>query len=445
MERGVVQVWEHEYAPRILQACQRWRAAPYDALRAAELADSLDGLLTEAEEMMRLTMVVAVAFSMPTNQLADFCEEELGADGPRVAATLLQGFDNLSAAAGAGLGELARLAADLPEVAAALREGRHGDLEAAEGGQRFLAALGQYLDEYGWRADFWGNVHVPTWAEDPSTPLKLISRYLDDAGLAPAAAVARAVARRGEAEREARARLDGEKLERFEGLLAAARDHVRISEGRAFWQLTIDGSIRVPFLALGRRLVDAGVIEAPNDAFFLTMDELKAAARNPSQSRAADVATRKADLERWSRLTPPDFVGAPPDDRQIPEAFKRAIARFWGDGVTPPADRGVIRGHPASRGVVRGRARILRELGEADRLQKGDILVCRSTAPPWTPLFSVAAGVVTDSGGVLSHSAICAREFGIPCVVGTRVGTQQIPEGAMVTVDGGDGTVRIEA
>jgi pyruvate,water dikinase len=103
----------------------------------------------------------------------------------------------------------------------------------------------------------------------------------------------------------------------------------------------------------------------------------------------------------------------------------------------------VISGQAASKGVATGRARIILDLGQAERLQPGDVLVCQTTAPPWTPLFAIAAAVVTDSGGILSHGAICAREYGIPCVAGSQVGTSRIPEGALVTVDGGRGTVTI--
>jgi pyruvate,water dikinase len=87
---------------------------------------------------------------------------------------------------------------------------------------------------------------------------------------------------------------------------------------------------------------------------------------------------------------------------------------------------------------------VIKELSDADRLEAGDILVCKLTAPPWTPVFAIAAAVVTDTGGVLSHSAICAREFGIPCVVGTQFGTAVIPDGAMITVDGDNGVVRLD-
>jgi pyruvate,water dikinase len=444
LERGVLEVWEKEYVPRIRELCIRLRSADYDSMSSVQLAESLDQMIADAGDGQLDTMVVVLGFFLPTNQLADFCEEQLGPDGAQVAATLLQGFDNVSAGGGAGLGKLAESAASLPHVAAAIREERYDDLESVAGGREFLGELQSYLDEYGWRVEGWGMMHIPTWAEDPRTPLMLIGRYLDDATLSPGVAIKRSIERRQEAAREIESKLSGEQLDRFKSLLEACQAHVSISEARAFWQLTLDGSLRVPLLSLGRKLVEAGVLGEPNDVFFLSMEELTEAAHDPSSSQRATIRHRKADLERWERLTPPPFVGAPPKEPDMPPAMQRAVSRFTGSGVKPSAEESVIKGNAASRGVVRGRARIIREIGEARRLQKGEILVCRSTAPPWTPLFAIASAVVTDSGGILSHSAICAREFGIPCVVGTQTATQQIADGAMITVDGGEGIVRIE-
>ena len=104
---------------------------------------------------------------------------------------------------------------------------------------------------------------------------------------------------------------------------------------------------------------------------------------------------------------------------------------------------GTLRGTGASGGVVRGVARVIASLEDAPRLGAGEVLVCRSTAPPWTPLFAVAGAIVTNIGGVLSHSAIVAREYAIPAVVGASDATERIADGVEVTVDGDGGTVTI--
>ena len=105
----------------------------------------------------------------------------------------------------------------------------------------------------------------------------------------------------------------------------------------------------------------------------------------------------------------------------------------------------MIKGIAASPGTVSGTAKVLKDLSEAGKLEPGDIMVCEMTLPPWTPLFSTAAAVVADSGGILSHCAIVAREYRIPCVVGTAVGTQVLKDGMKLTVDGTRGIVRIDS
>jgi pyruvate,water dikinase len=102
-----------------------------------------------------------------------------------------------------------------------------------------------------------------------------------------------------------------------------------------------------------------------------------------------------------------------------------------------------LRGNAGSPGKVSGTARIIRSLDEADRLHPGDILVTEFTAPPWTPLFATVAAVITDAGGILSHCAVVAREYGIPAVVGTGRATATIRDGQQVEVDGNAGLVRL--
>jgi pyruvate,water dikinase len=171
-------------------------------------------------------------------------------------------------------------------------------------------------------------------------------------------------------------------------------------------------------------------------------EEAKRAATSGGDSLRATAREGKANFARWQQLAPPPFLGVPPDPAAMPAEMLPMVRHFFGLG--PPAvDAGVISGVGASRGTVTGRARVVRQLDESDRLEPGDIMVCVTTAPPWTALFAIAGAVVTDTGGVMSHSAICAREFSIPCVVGTQVGTGMIPDGAMITVDGEAGTVTI--
>jgi pyruvate,water dikinase len=284
----------------------------------------------------------------------------------------------------------------------------------------------------------------PTWAENPHMPLTLIRHYINDPGRSPRAAMARSVAQREEAVREVEGKLTADKLPAFRSMLAAVQAHVPVSEGRALWQLIIIGSLRVPFLALGRKLVEKGALSSSDQVFFFTTGELREAAHAPSTLFRETADTRQADFTASGELTPPPFIGAPPDIATLPPEVAPLMTLFF--GIAQPDVHGKeIKGQAASKGVVRAKARVIKDLSEAERLQPGEVLVCTTTAPPWTPLFAIAAAVVTDSGGVLSHSAICAREYAIPCVVATQVGTHLINDGAMITVDGTQGIVRIEA
>ena len=441
-EMGAKRIWEEKYFPLVKQICTGVRSRNYDAMTAAELARMLPDVFNEVAEAFRYPTVIASNFMMPAILMAAFCDRELGEDGPVLAATLLQGFANETAAAGTGLGDLATFAAKHPGLAGALRDGDFGHLESHEGGREFLDRLGRYLDLYGWRADEWCMFHLPTWAEDPTTPLQLIARYLADPQHSPETAHARAGQMRLEAQGKIAERLAPGKRDEFQALLNAALEHVPISEERALWQLIAIGSARVPLLALGRKLRDAGVIDSPDDVFFLRLSELEALASHPAPMQHA-VNQRKQDLERFEKLEPPMSIGAPFVVADRPGPSQLIHHYFFGNVPVPSTDT-VIKGQAASQGVVTGKARVVHGLHEAGRLQQGEILVCKTTAAPWTPLFAVAAAVVTETGGILSHSAICAREYAIPCVVGTQVATSRIPDGAVITVDGSKGTVTIE-
>ena len=443
--RGPIPIWEEEFEPKVRAACEEMRSRDYDSQPAVQLARDLPRYFDQTAESFRYTTIVIFAFMRPTARLIKFLESELGEEGAGLGARLLQGFENESTAAGMGLSDLTELAASLPEVSRAIREGRYADLDAAAGGEEFLRRLRAYLAEFGWRADSWYMAHLPTWAEDETLALAMIGRYLDGPSHAGGAALSRSAAIREAAKREAESKLAPEKLAQFRELLEASNDHVGISEARAFWQLQVSGSVRPPVTALGRKLVAGGAIDEPNDIWYLSLAEVQEAAADPSRDRRAAVAAAKAELERCKKLTPPPFLGVPPSMDKAPPDLQAVMRHLRGYGVVRSTERGRINGLGASKGIVTGTARVIRGLDESHRLQPGDILVCRTTAPPWTSLFSIAGGVVSDAGGILSHTAICAREYGIPCVVGTQVATAEVPDGASITIDGEKGIVVIEA
>lgn len=310
---GVREMWEHESLPQIREICESIRNRDYEGVSAIELGHLLDKLVGDAGQAFRLTFGPFIGLVLATNALVDFCEKELGPGGAVHAVTMLQGFENESAAAGAGLSRLAELAETQPEVATAIRDSRFDDIRDADKGEVFLAEMEHYLDEYGWRAVTWGEIHLPTWAEESSVPLGLIRRYLIDPEHSPPTAQRRAVEQREESIRHAESTLAAGKLDEFRELLRNAQEHVPVSEGRAQWQLISIGTLRVPLLSLGHKLIHAGVIDTAEDVFYLRLEELKelAAGGGPGEVRST-VSARRDDLERWGRLIPPRSLGQQP-------------------------------------------------------------------------------------------------------------------------------------
>jgi pyruvate,water dikinase len=176
------------------------------------------------------------------------------------------------------------------------------------------------------------------------------------------------------------------------------------------------------------RLVDAGVIRDVEDVYFLTFDELRGVV-DTHKLDPEIIPRRRAEHERFETLTPPRVMTS--DGEIVPGAYAR--------GDLPA---GAIVGLAVSSGVVEGRARVLRDMAGA-HLEPGDILVTRFTDPSWTPVFVTIAGLVTEVGGLMTHGAVIAREYGLPAVVGVENATQLIRDGQRVRVNGTDGYVEI--
>jgi phosphohistidine swiveling domain-containing protein len=424
---GVLPVWEHHCLPRIVETC-RWLQAAGEDTPVAALADAMG-------YAFNLTHVAGpVVLWSVFEPLREFCVEQFGPEGDLLAYELTQGYDNATLAVDQELWELAQLARALPPVRDALRtsapEEALAAVRAAAGSGPFLAAFERLLERYRRRAEGW-DLLSPTWGERPSSPLALVRRLLVEDAPSPAKATRQAAARREAVMQATKARLADRPatLAHFRALLEPAAWYVAVREGRALWQLIITGSTRGALLRKGQRLCTAGALRDPGDVLFLLPEEIDGPARADLPER---LAMRRAGWERHARLSPPPFIGT----TATPAATMRTPA-------AAPAGRALLRGFGASRGVVTARARVITSLNDGERLGPGEVLVCVMTTPAWTPLFGIAGAVVTDSGGLLSHPAIAAREYGIPAVVGAGTATLRIPDGALITVDGAAGTVEV--
>ena len=225
--------------------------------------------------------------------------------------------------------------------------------------------------------------------------------------------------------------------QRFERRLAVAQRIQPLREEQVSY-LTLGWPVmRRALRRIGMHLADAGVISKPDQVHFLRREEVLAAL-DAKVSGLGDVAERRrATWQHRRRLSAPLTVGT------LPPLFIKLQAKFDRAVRIPGGSDSGVSGVPASPGRAHGPVRIIRSLDDFTRLQVGDVLVAPVTTPAWTPLFSRAAAVVTDTGGVGAHASQVAREYGIPAVVGTGNATARLHDGQLVTVDGGVGVVEI--
>jgi pyruvate,water dikinase len=322
-------------------------------------------------------------------------------------------------------------------------------LDETEEGRAFRADLDAFLFEFGWRHDAVYDLADVPWREDPAIPLNSIAAFINlEDEEDPELQYQRNVATRERLMAKLREHVadDPATLAKIDELYEAARYSFPLTEDHAFYIDQLGVSVFRRFvLAVGARLVDNGVFDAADDAFYLYRDELVDALTNGGDQRAL-VAERRASMARAAAVVPPGALGTPPPPPDIPDPFMDAIV-YRLLGMTPPEenlDPNMLRGVAGSAGSYTGTARVVRSLAEAGDLEDGEIMVCEMTLPPWVPLFSIAGAIVSDVGGVLSHCAIVAREFGVPAVVGTQVGTIAIQTGQTITVNGTKGVVYLD-
>jgi phosphohistidine swiveling domain-containing protein len=437
--------WESDLLPEVRGYLADWEAFDLPGATTPEILAHYEQTLKRAERLGELHFLIGFTYLLAMSLFDELYHDLFGPDDRFGAFRLLQGFDNQSLAADRALWNLSRRVREVPE-ARALAEG--DDRAAALQGLRDSRTGAAFLAEWGQRGPAFDAIGEPSWIEDPTPVFAVLRDYVSQPDRNLATEMATLAAEREQGVAEARARLAGYPApvrERFETLLKAAQAAVAIHEDHNYW---IDQrgqySVRQVLRELGRRFAAAGVVAQADDVFHLTLEEAQVtAAALPRLDRHALVRDRAAEVARFRDVTPPPALGTPPLMPPPDDPLGRTIGKFFGTPIAASEDAREVRGHAGSPGVVRGTVRLVRTLAEAGRLHPGDILVTGATTAPWTPLFTIAGAIVTDTGGVLSHCAVVAREYRRPAVVGTGDATRRLQDGQQVEVDGDTGVVRM--
>jgi phosphohistidine swiveling domain-containing protein len=476
---AVVRRWADEWGPELAGALDQAAGVDLAALDDQALVAHIGALHDLAKHAQRLHFAVGGASAIVWAGLGVVCAELLGwTDDAAVGKVvpLLTGLPGKTVEPTEALAELAVMAASRPAVRAVLdalpsESGGPAALGGQPGGllgdeldtlaradPGFAAAVRDYLRRYGGRCVA-PDLAEPTMAERPLMVLRLIR---DHDTAPPHEDAAR---RRAAAVDAARAALSGQPLvgrARFDEALARAEAAYPLREDTAFFAHVAWGTVRLALLELGGRMAARGTFEAPDDVFLLRLTEACQAlvGGQPAPGALAGLLAQRAAELAWSRahMGPPSY-GEPARPEfslellaaELPAEDQRTLAPvLWADAayrgaVRRPSARpgGLLHGVAASPGQFTGPARIVVSEADFGRLLPGDVLVCPETTPQWSVLFGTVGALVTDSGGMLSHPALIAREYGIPAVVATADATRLLREGQLVAVDGTAGTVTV--
>jgi rifampicin phosphotransferase len=404
----------------------------------------LDFILTDLQELKRLLfdaishqaiMVGMEASWWLNDQLQTWLGEKNAAD-----TLTLSVPNNVTSEMGLALLDVADAIRPYPEVVAYLQDveddGFLDELPRLAGGREARDAIRGWLDRYGMRAVGEIDITRPRWSERPTMLLPLILGNIRN--FEPGAGKRRFEQGRQEArkkEEELLARLralpDGErKAEETKRMIDRVRTFAGYREYPKYGMVSRYFVYKQALLEEAERLVRARVLRESEDIFYLRFEELRDVVRT-NQADEQLIRERRDAFRSYQALTPPRVLTS--DGEAVAGSYRR-------DDL--PA--GALVGLPVSAGTVEGRARVVLDVAEAD-LEPGDILVTACTDPSWTPLFVAIAGLVTEVGGLMTHGAVIAREYGLPAVVGVERATQLIRDGQRIRVHGTDGYVEILA
>jgi pyruvate,water dikinase len=405
------------------------------------------------------------------NAFRELCSSAFPGITDQTIARMVAGIDIMYFRPDDEVRKLARKAVDLG-LASAVHEIRDpaellAEIERRPGGGEWLAAFEEAKEPWFWYSTGVGYTHTDrAWIDDLRMPFNAMRGYVEkiEAGEDIERPLERILEERARITEEyADVIADDDDRQAFLELVELARRVYPYVENHNFyvehWHHSLFwNKVR----ELGDVFVDAGFFKDREDIFYLHRDEVRSALYDLTAGWATGCSARGPSywppiVERRARIldalrtaAPEPALGTPPEAVTDPISIMLwgitpAMVENWLGGGEDDAGNGdtELQGVAASPGVVRGPARVVNTPEELHEVQTGDVLICRITAPSWAPVFSRIAAAVSDIGGIMAHTAIVSREYGLPAVVGTGFATQRIANGQLVEVDGDNGVVRI--
>jgi len=449
--------WNERYLPEIERNFEYLDNFPTEEASLQELMVFLEEAIDIQERHFRLHWILNLAQFQSSLDLQAAVGEVVGQVDPALIGRILisikdRNWDSLGA-----LWKLKEQVKADPELNAIFEAGETAgaiipQLQKSARGQDFLAGVEAYNKEFGVKPSMYTHEYTnKLWVEDSAPAVETIKGYLaadydfpteynrmkgdHEAAIAELKAMVPPTATPEQCDKLDKA------IEVATRMMPLTPDHHFYMDQGTFARM------RLVLLAIGRRMVKEGLLRDPEDIMFLEYDQLRAYVGNPTgyDGQAIIKEARRA-WDKAHRIHPRDWVGTVTRWSMYEEIYHT----LWGwperwerEQAGEKAIAGIIKGLPAAAGVAEGTAKVVTGPEEFNDVQRGDILVCRMTNPAWVVLFSKIKGVVTDAGGVLSHTAVVAREFGLPAVVGSADATVRIKSGDRVRVNGNTGIVEI--
>ncbi|WFA05916.1 phosphoenolpyruvate synthase [Bacillus sp. HSf4] len=347
-------------------------------------------------------------------------------------------LNNVTSEMGLALLDVADAARGYPEVqkylAHANDETFFEELKQLEGGPAFISALREFLEKYGMRCTGEIDITKTRWSERPSILAPIILGNIKN--FAPGARMSKFEQGRLEAEQKERDLLSRlqtlkggrKKAKKTKKMISVLRNFIGYREYPKYALIKRYFIYKKALMKEAAILQKKKLIQAKEDIYYLSFEELREAVHT-NRLDVKTIKERKAEYQHYEKLTPPRMMTS---EGEV----------ITGEALGENLPAGALAGVPVSSGVIEGRARVILKLEEAD-IEEGDILVTPFTDPSWTPLFVSIKGLVTEVGGLMTHGAVIAREYGLPAVVGVDNATKIIKDGQKIRLNGSEGYIEI--